>query len=103
LFSGRQGQNDGDKAMSDVGSEKAAAAKFRELVDSDEALQEEIGQHVADGSWSPEAIIAIGARHGLVFTSSDLVSMLEDDDELSDFELEMVAAASPISCSSHEV
>lgn len=72
--------------------------QFRRLVDSDPALQAQIASHVGDGSWNSAAIVAIGKARGLDFAAEDLIAIMEDDGELSDFELELVAAAAPMRC-----
>jgi predicted ribosomally synthesized peptide with nif11-like leader len=89
--------------MSDVkiNSGTANVLEFRKLVANDQALQTEIAKTVGNGSWDPAALIKLGEANGLSFTSDDIVNNLfEEDDELSDFELEMVAAGSPVSISS---
>ncbi|MBO6835737.1 MAG: Nif11-like leader peptide family RiPP precursor [Alphaproteobacteria bacterium] len=72
--------------------------KFRTLVDTDPALQADVAQHVANGSWNSAAIVEIGRKAGFEFSTEDFVSVMEEDDELSDFELELVAAAAPLEC-----
>ena len=67
--------------------------QFRQLVDADPALQAKVSAHVGDGSWNPAAIVEIGAAIGLRFTAQDLIQTMDENDELSDFELELVAAA----------
>ncbi|NVJ92292.1 MAG: Nif11 family protein [Methylocystaceae bacterium] len=81
--------------MSDVkiNSGTANVLEFRKLVASDQALQTEVAKTVGNGSWDPAALIKLGEANGLSFTSDDIVNILsEEDDELSDFELEMVSA-----------
>ncbi|WP_028878031.1 hypothetical protein [Terasakiella pusilla] len=81
--------------MSDgkINSPAANVCEFRKRVASDEKLQKEVSKAVGDGTWDPAALIKIGEANDLSFTSDDLVNNLfSEDDELSDFELEMVAA-----------
>ncbi len=88
--------------MSDVkiNSGTANVLEFRKLVANDQTLQTEIAKTVGNGSWDPAALIKLGEANGLSFTSEDIVNNLfEEDDELSDFELEMVAAGVPTSVS----
>ncbi len=72
--------------------------KFRTLVDTDPALQADVMQHIGNGGWNSSAIVEIGRKAGLEFSTEDLVTVMEEDDELSDFELELVAAAMPPEC-----
>ena len=72
--------------------------KFRALVDADPKLQDEVQQHVNRNGWDASAIAEIGRGKGLDFSAGDIASVLQEDDELSDFELEMVAAALPVPC-----
>lgn len=72
--------------------------KFRSLVDSDPDLQADVGRHVGNGTWNAAAIVEIGQARGLKFTADDLASVMDEDDELSDFELELVAAATASQC-----
>jgi predicted ribosomally synthesized peptide with nif11-like leader len=67
--------------------------KFRQLVDSDSSLQAEVACHVGNGTWDSAAIVEIGRMKGFDFTAQDLAEVMDEDDELSDFELELVAAA----------
>ncbi len=71
--------------------------KFRTLIDSDPALQAEVSQHVGNGTWNAASIIDLANTKGLDFSADDIVDVLDEDDELSDFELELVAAAG-VSC-----
>ena len=84
--------------MTDEISQSSNVLKFRALVDSDPALQREVRLHVGGGHWNAAAIVEIGRDRGLAFSASELVELFEEDEELSDFELEMVAAAIPQSC-----
>jgi hypothetical protein len=92
--------------MSDVkiNSGTANVLEFRKLVANDQALQTEIAKTVGNGSWDPAVLVKLGEANGLSFTSDDIVNNLfEEDDELSDFELEMVAAGVPQTCISGEL
>ncbi|MBO6835735.1 MAG: hypothetical protein JJ878_18535 [Alphaproteobacteria bacterium] len=71
--------------------------KFRMLIDSDPALQAEVSQHVGNGTWNAASIVDLAHTKGLDFSADDIVDVLDEDDELSDFELELVAAAG-VSC-----
>lgn len=77
---------------------QANVLKFRSLVDTDPTLQSEVEQHVGNGTWNSAAIVQIGRDRGLDFTAADIEDVMKEDDELSDFELELVAAAVPINC-----
>ncbi|NVJ91826.1 MAG: hypothetical protein HWE34_09220 [Methylocystaceae bacterium] len=87
--------------MSDIkiNSGTANVLEFRKLVASDQALQTEVAKTVSNGSWDPAVLVKLGEANGLSFTSDDIVNILsEENDELSDFELEMVAAGGSVSC-----
>jgi predicted ribosomally synthesized peptide with nif11-like leader len=66
--------------------------QFRTLVDADPALQTEIAGHANDGQLDVDAIVKLGEARGFSFSAEDLVAAIEQDDELSDLELELVAA-----------
>ncbi|WP_417782029.1 hypothetical protein [Terasakiella pusilla] len=84
---------------SNISAATANVLEFRKLVISDENLQNEVSKAVGNGKWDPEALIKLGEANGLSFTSDDLVDTLfAEDDELSDFELELVAAGVPVVC-----
>lgn len=72
--------------------------KFRSLVDSDPALQADVGRLVGNGTWNAAAIVEIGQARGLNFSAEDIEAVMDQDDELSDFELELVAAADATTC-----
>lgn len=84
--------------MTDPQTAKDNVLEFRRLVDSDPALQAEVTRHVGAGTWDSTAIVEIGKAKGLSFTAQDLADVLTEDDELTDIELELVAAAAPVSC-----
>lgn len=87
--------------MSDaqITSGAANVLEFRKLVSSDKAMQTEVAKIVGNGGWDAEVLVKMGQANGLSFTADDIVSSLsEEDDELSDFELEMVAAGGSVSC-----
>ncbi|MDW3207690.1 MAG: hypothetical protein R8L07_19305 [Alphaproteobacteria bacterium] len=84
--------------MTDHAAGHANVLKFRSLVDSDPALQAEVSQHVGNGTWNAASIVDLAHTKGLDFSADDIVDVLDEDDELSDFELELVAAANPVSC-----
>ena len=77
--------------------------KFRALMDSDRALQSAVNQHVGNGNWDAAAIVEIGRARGLAFSADDIRTVMEEDDELSDFELELVAAAAGVSCGGNDL
>jgi len=52
-----------------------------------------------EGNLNLPALVALGAEHGFTFTEDEVWSIYaNDNDELSDFELEMVAAGNPVNC-----
>jgi len=79
-----------------------AATDFREIVNQDPALAETL-RGLLDGNGLlnlPEAV-KLGAQHGFEYSEADIQALFSNDnDELSDFELEMVSAGLPINCSS---
>ncbi|WP_421875960.1 Nif11-like leader peptide family RiPP precursor [Pacificispira sp.] len=89
--------------MTDNNAGTSNVLKFRSLIDTDPALQADVAQHVGDGGWNSAAIVEIGRKAGLEFSTEDLVSVMEEDDELSDFELELVAAADSANCYGNDV
>lgn len=84
--------------MTDHATGHANVLKFRTMIDSDPALQAEVSQHVGNGSWNAASIVDLARTKGLNFSAEDIVDVLDQDDELSDFELELVAAAGGVSC-----
>lgn len=84
--------------MTDAQTAKSNVLEFRRMVDSDPALQAEVTRHVGDGMWDSTAIVEIGKAKGFDFTAQDLCDVMDEDDELSDLELELVAAASTVAC-----
>lgn len=63
---------------------KAAIYTFRELVNNDEDLQQQIK--------SMDDYIRVGAEKGMHFTAEELQEVMEEyKDELSDFERGMIA------------
>jgi len=71
-----------------------AVKKFRTTVNENPSLQETMLK-LTDGEGNlllPE-IIKLGAQHGFEITEADIEALYSNDnDELSDFELEMVSA-----------
>ncbi len=67
--------------------------KFRVLAESNASLQRELSEHFKGDAWDPGAVVALAAAHGLSFSKEELIAAFEQDDALSDFELELVAAA----------
>ncbi|MDW3207691.1 MAG: hypothetical protein R8L07_19310 [Alphaproteobacteria bacterium] len=66
-------------------------------------MQSEVARHVGNGGWDSAAIVRIGHARGLDFTAADIQAVMEQDDELSDFGLELVAAAVPINCNDQNI
>lgn len=88
-----------EKLMTDNSAGQENVLKFRSLLEANPALQADVEQHVGNGSWNATAIVQIGRDHGLEFTANDIETVMDQDDELSDFELELVAAAGgPTQC-----
>lgn len=72
--------------------------QFREKLSADTELQEAMrGLLGSDGMLDLAAAVALGEQHGFQFTAEDITSAASNDnDELSDFELEMVSAGAPL-------
>jgi len=92
-----------------------ALQQFREKVNANPVLEGEVNAWLGDsginlntGPVNPgavsEAIVALGKRHGFDFSADELLAVFggpassELGDELSDLELELVAAGNPINC-----
>jgi predicted ribosomally synthesized peptide with nif11-like leader len=71
-----------------------AVEAFREKVQSSEDLQAALQACVtSEGSIDPESIVGVGRQNGFDFSAADVDAILaKDGDELSEFELELVAA-----------
>ena len=70
---------------------------FRKIIDQSPALRKQIAELYAIGSAHNEpidfnVIIEIGRRHDCSFTEEEANHVFTSSDELTDFELEMVAA-----------
>jgi predicted ribosomally synthesized peptide with nif11-like leader len=73
-----------------------AAMDFRALVSQDKGLQAEVARVLR-----VEELIALGARHGFEFGAQEAVAVIDSathEDELSEFELELVAGGTPMCC-----
>ncbi len=77
-----------------------AATEFRTLVNNTPALQSAVRELVnEDGLIELEDAIKLGLEHGYVIDEQDIIALsANDNDELSEFELEMVSAGVPIVC-----
>ncbi len=66
---------------------------FRQAVDQNPALQKEVKALVVAQGIDYKAISELGEKHNFSFTAEEAQQLLmASNDELSDFELEMVAA-----------
>lgn len=72
--------------------------KFRSFVESDPALQAEVETNVGNGTWNAAGIVEIARSRSLDFSVDDIEAAMDQHDELSDFELELVAAAGGATC-----
>jgi len=79
-----------------------AANEFRAIVSGDPALEGTLrGLLDENGLLNLPETVKLGAKHGCQFSEADIEALFSNDnDELSDFELEMVSAGLPINCSS---
>jgi len=79
-----------------------AANEFRQTVNGNPELEEALrGLMGDDGLLNLSEAAKLGAKYGYEFSEADVEALYSNDnDELSDFELEMVSAGLPINCSS---
>ncbi len=79
-----------------------AATEFRAMVNETPALQSAIRELMNDdGLLDLAGTKKLGQQHGYLFEENDIeVLIANDNDELSDFELELVSAGAPINCDS---
>lgn len=82
-----------------------AATEFRAMVNETPALQLIVrGLVNKDGLIEVEDAIKLGLKHGYVIDEQDIIALTtNDNDELSDFELEMVSAGVPINCQEQDI
>jgi predicted ribosomally synthesized peptide with nif11-like leader len=81
-----------------------AAQNFRQHVNRMSTLQAEVAPYVSNGVIDYAGIAELGSRSGFDFTAEEAKQVLSrDDDELSDFEMEMVSGGTmtPPSLKSH--
>jgi len=76
--------------------------EFRNKVKGNAELENELrGLVGTDGALDMPAAIKLGEQHGYTISADDIVAVFaNDDEELSDFELEMVSAGASVSCGS---
>jgi predicted ribosomally synthesized peptide with nif11-like leader len=73
-----------------------AAISFREKINADPALQARVRELAPAGQTLD--VTALGASLGFSFSRAEAEQAYSPDDELSDFELEMVQSAAPAPC-----
>ena len=71
----------------------AAVHEFREAVNTDGALKDEFRDAVKAGGVN---VVAFAAKHGYEFTGNELKEVVGSLDQLTDFELEMVAGGGDV-------
>lgn len=72
---------------------------FRTAVNQNPELQREITDLIeSTQAIDYKAISELAKRHNYSFTEQEAMQLMASNDELSDFELEMVAAGSPTNC-----
>tara|TARA_R110002110_G_scaffold261322_6_gene477135 strand:- start:6459 stop:6722 length:264 start_codon:yes stop_codon:yes gene_type:complete len=71
---------------------------FRSLIDSNPEIEARMRTFVAaDGALDLGLVTKLGEQHGFSFSEQDIMeAFANDNDELSDFELEMVAAGNQV-------
>lgn len=79
-----------------------AATEFRAMINETPALQSAIRDLMGDdGLLDLTGTKKLGQQHGYEFDEDEIESLIaNDNDALSDFELEMVSAGIPINCNS---
>nr|CAA6811462.1 MAG: Unknown protein [uncultured Thiotrichaceae bacterium] len=67
---------------------------FRQLIAGNKDLQDSVRQCQQDGQWDMQGLVALGREHDLTLTEEAIETTFsnDSDDELTDFELEMVSA-----------
>jgi predicted ribosomally synthesized peptide with nif11-like leader len=82
-----------------------AISEFRETVRGNAELETAIKGLLSDqGVLDAAGLAELGNRHGYAFTEAEVMSFdLGSDDELSDFELEMVSAGIGMTCVNNKV
>lgn len=78
---------------------------FREKVTADPAIQLEV-RKLMETAGSPDlaCLVELGAQHGCQFSEQEVSDLFaNDNDELSDFELEMVSAGTMVDCQMKEI
>ena len=79
---------------------KQSFSDFRALVNSSTELQQGVAKvFVNEG----EGIVEFAKRHGYDFSTEEALGIFAEKDELSDFELELVAGGSPANCNKPEL
>lgn len=82
-----------------------AMQAFRELAGRDEAVETTVRGAVGpDGNADLASVVKLGAEHGFQFSEADVISVFSNDnEELSDFELELVSAGTLAVCKADKV
>tara|TARA_R110002110_G_scaffold261322_6_gene477138 strand:- start:7952 stop:8212 length:261 start_codon:yes stop_codon:yes gene_type:complete len=82
-----------------------ALQSFREVVRNDAVIEAQMRETLGSGGEIDlSRAVQLGAQHGHRFSEQEVVELFaSENDELSDFELELVAAGGGPSCISGEV
>ena len=82
-----------------------AANEFRQAVKDNVELEGKIRTLFnEEGLLDLSATASLGLKHGYIFNEGDVEAIFaNDNDDLSDFELEMVSAGVPIRCANVEI
>ncbi len=82
-----------------------AMRAFRKLAGRDEAVETAVRGAVGpDGNADLAGVVKLGAEHGFQFSETDVISVFSNDnEELSDFELELVSAGTLAVCKADKV
>lgn len=78
-----------------------AAIEFRAMINETPALQSAVRELMdEEGILDLQETAKLGQQHGYAITASEVETLIaNDNDELSDFELEMVSAGLPVNTS----
>lgn len=79
-----------------------AVQNFRNVIRNDAVIEAQMREVMASGDGLDlSRAVQLGRQHGYRFSEQDVMELFtNEDDELSDFELELVAAGNPSNCHS---
>jgi predicted ribosomally synthesized peptide with nif11-like leader len=89
--------------IEEAGMSIEAVETFRETVNASQELRAALRECMSrDAMIDPETIVGLGRQNGFDFTPDEVEAVfVQEGGELSEFELELVAAGTPINCKSN--